>query len=110
LPRTKCAYIDPHTKLQCHRESKYMMRLTLHGETEPRYVLVCATCDKQQGRKTLTEKCGWSLDDAIKWEKNPERTPDMLESKDRLTHPSISSTAAAAAVRHTRAVISNTRY
>ena len=108
LPKSKCAYIDPYTGTRCHRDAKYMMRLTLHGETEAHSVLLCATCDKQQGRKTLTEKGGWSLDDAIKWEKNPDRKPDVLESRDGLTPSSIRSTAEA--MRRNRAVINNTRY
>ena len=108
VPRTKCVYIDPHTKLQCHREAKYMMCLTLHGETEPCNVLLCATCDKQQGRKTLTERHGWSLDDAIKWEKNPDLTPGALNNDGKLAPQAIRSTASA--IRRTRAMINNTRY
>ena len=99
--------------MQCHREAKYLMRLTLHGEAEPRPVLLCATCDKNQGRKHLMA-LGWSLDEAIKWEKNPERTPStsVLESRDGLTPSSIRSTTSAsvASIRRTRAIINNTSY
>ena len=74
MVKETCAYIDPRSELRCHRASRYGMRLQLHGESFFKWVLLCATCDKQQGRKTLTEKHGWLLDDAIKWERDPDRT------------------------------------
>ena len=72
-----CAYIDPSTEIRCHRVPKYLQCLTLHGTSKPRNVLLCDTCDRQQGRKTLTEKHGWLLDDAIKWERDPDRTGSL---------------------------------
>jgi len=62
----------------------------LHGTTYPRHVLLCDTCDKQQGRKALVEKHGWLLDDAIKWERNPDRT-ESLNGSGTLTPQAIRS-------------------
>ena len=80
MAKPTCAYIDPRTDIRCHRVPKYLHRLTLHGTAYPRHVLLCDTCDKQQGRKILTEKHGWSLDDAIKWERNADRTVSLNDS------------------------------
>ena len=77
MVKETCAYIDPRSELRCHRASRYGMRLQLHGESFFKWVLLCATCDKQQGRKTLTEKHGWLLADAIKWEKAPNLNPTL---------------------------------
>ena len=74
MAKPTCAYINTSTGIRCHREPKYMQYLTLRGTSRPRHVLLCGTCDREQGRKNLTEKHGWSLDDAIKWERDPDRT------------------------------------
>ena len=92
------------------------MRLTLHGKTLPCHVLLCATCDKQEGRKNLTEKHGWKLDDAIRWEKNPDHEPMRYGASPIHTPQSISSAAAAQKKERkqeygrARAFILNTRY
>ena len=77
MAKPTCAYIDPRTDIRCHRVPRYLHRLTIHGTANPRNVLLCDTCDKQEGRKTLTERHGWSLDDAIKWERDPARTVSL---------------------------------
>lgn len=72
--KTTCAYVNPQTKIRCHRDPKYVMNLLVHGDSAPRTVKLCATCDKNMGRKRLIE-LGWPHEDAIKWEKNPDHVP-----------------------------------
>jgi len=77
VPRTKkatCDYVNPQTEIHCHREPRFTMRLLVHGEITPRTVTLCATCDKNMGRKHLME-LGWPHEDAIKWEKDPSHVP-----------------------------------
>ena len=77
MAKKTCEYIEPRSGMRCHRPTKFGMRLQLHGESFFRWVLLCATCDKQQGRKTLTEKHGWLIADAIKWERDPGHNPTL---------------------------------
>jgi len=96
VPRTKkatCDYVNPQTEIHCHREPRFTMRLLVHGEITPRTVTLCATCDKNMGRKHLME-LGWPHEDAIKWEKSPSHVPNAgrLELRTNGPQRSIQST------------------
>ena len=65
-----CDYVEPRENKRCNRIRWCGMRLQIHGEEEPRWVQLCRTCDRREGRRRLTSY-GWSLDDAIKWERKP---------------------------------------
>ena len=76
-----CDYIEPQENRRGHRSGYYGRRLQIHGEGKPRWVQLCRTCDRREGRRRLIT-LGWSLDDAIKWEKRPERVPTELGHTD----------------------------
>ena len=63
-------------KVRCHREVRYIIRSIEYGE-ELR-LAVCGTCDRLIGRNNLI-KAGWSREDAIRWERQPERSFPMNE-------------------------------
>jgi len=91
IKKTTCDYVNPQTTVRCHREPRYVMYLLVHGESIPRMVTLCATCDKNMGRKRLME-LGWPHEDAIKWEKNPSHIPSGLEMRTNGPQRSIRST------------------
>jgi hypothetical protein len=93
VPKQTCGYIEPTTGVRCHRVPKYLQYLVLRGDTNPRRVVLCDTCDKQQGRNALVKKNGWSLNDSIRLEKDPEYKPDAQIHRDRMTPPAIRSAA-----------------
>ena len=76
-PKVTCDYIDPRTKHRCHRAPRYSMMMLVDGEQQPRWVQLCATCDKNQGRLHLMEQ-GWPHADTIKWEREPDHMPPKL--------------------------------
>jgi len=78
MARATCAYVDGHTKVRCYKRPKYLMALQVHGEETTRLVVLCATCDKTIGRKRLVEEHGWTMQDTIAWERDPDHVPDHL--------------------------------
>jgi hypothetical protein len=53
------------------------MRLLMHGDAQPRWCMLCATCDKNQGRLRLMEH-GWPHEDTITWERDPTHVPAKI--------------------------------
>ena len=92
-----CDYVAPTTGRQCHRARKYVMYLQVHGESMSRLVKLCATCDKNMGRKHLME-LGWLLADAIKWEKNPSHVSSNRLG-DRPDSPGLASNGSPGSIR-----------
>ena len=76
-PKVTCDYINPRTKLRCHRAPRYSMNMVVDGEQQARWVQLCATCDKNQGRLHLMQQ-GWPHEDTIKWERDPDHRPSKL--------------------------------
>jgi hypothetical protein len=70
--------------IKCHREPRYVIgqrtnaKIGVRDNSTHIWLKVCGTCDRQIGRRNLV-KVGWSLPDAIRW----ERDPDMGNSLER---------------------------
>jgi len=80
----KCE-IHPLDAAKCHREARYSLRITENTTgidlyKDKNWYKVCGTHDKQLGRSNLISK-GWSKEDAIAVERNPEINPSMYEKE-----------------------------
>ena len=77
MAKSICEYIDPRSNTQCHKNTRYWLKLRIHKEDIKRWVGLCGTCDRREGRRNLID-LGWSLDDTIKWEKDPDYNPIII--------------------------------
>ena len=74
--------------IKCHREPRYVIGQESTADfgvggsnihVTHVWLKVCGTCDRQIGRRNLV-KAGWSLSDAIRWEREPDMgNPHSLE-------------------------------
>ena len=72
-----------NNNIKCHREVRYRIghRVKVGIAEEHVSMAVCGTCDRKIGRNNLM-RAGWTLSDAIKWERDPDMTTPRI-AKDR---------------------------